>query len=130
MAKSKIIKDLANSNVDTMTALKRAKVLLAEMDNVDLNNWINYEIVGYPKDVELPSYRITKGSLFGSYFKGSIASHMKWKNVSIPLGNMPEEFQESLLRLEFREGVIGQRIPLSSWKDSMMLASTRSTPIP
>lgn len=48
MAKSKIIKDLANSSVDTMTALKRAKVLLSEIDNEDVNNWVNYEIAGYP----------------------------------------------------------------------------------
>ena len=41
MAKSKIIKDLANSTVDTMTALKRAKVLLSEIDNQEVNNWIN-----------------------------------------------------------------------------------------
>ena len=33
MAKSKIILDLANSSVDTMTALKRAKVLLLELGN-------------------------------------------------------------------------------------------------
>lgn len=31
MARSAIIKDLANSAVDTMTVLKRAKVLFAEL---------------------------------------------------------------------------------------------------
>lgn len=105
MAKSKIIKDLANSSVDTMTALKRAKVLLSEIGNEDVNNWVNYEIAGYPDNVELPDYRITKGNLFGSYFKGSMASHMTWTNVSIPLGKMPDEFQESLLQISFRQSV-------------------------
>lgn len=105
MAKSKIIKDLANSSVDTMTALKRAKVLLSEIGNEDVNNWVNYEIAGYPDNVELPDYRITRGNLFGSYFKGSMASHMTWTNVSIPLGKMPDEFQESLLQISFRQSV-------------------------
>ena len=36
MARSAIIKDLANSTVDTMTALKRAKVLFAELGNDNL----------------------------------------------------------------------------------------------
>ena len=45
MAKSKIIKDLANGSVDTMVALKRAKVLLSEFNNEDILNWINYEIM-------------------------------------------------------------------------------------
>ena len=88
MAKSKIIKDLANSNIDTITALKRAKVLFSELGNEKLLNWVNFEISGYPLDADLPSYRIEQGSLMGSYMKGSMASHMKWTNVSIPLGKI------------------------------------------
>ena len=105
MSKSKIIKDLANSSVDTLTALKRAKVLLSEIDNEEINNWVNFEMTGYPDDVALPDYRITKGNLFGSYFKGSMASHMTWNNVSIPLGEMPDDLQESLLQISFRQSV-------------------------
>ena len=33
MAKSKIIRDLANGEVDTITALKRAKVLVSDLNN-------------------------------------------------------------------------------------------------
>ena len=105
MAKSKIIKDLANGTVNTVTALKRAKVLLSEFENEEVQKWINYEIGGYPADYDLPDYRKAKGSLFGSYFKGSMASHMTWTNVSIPLGEMPEDTKDALLKTEFREGV-------------------------
>ena len=41
----------------------------------------------------------------GSYFKGSMVSHMKWNNVSIPLGKMPEELKDDLLTVYFKEGV-------------------------
>ena len=105
MAKSKIIKDLANSTVNTMTALKRAKVLISELGDEEVQKWINYEIAGYPADVKLPDYRRARGNLFGSYFKGSMASHMTWTNVSIPLGEMPGDFKDTLLNTEFREGV-------------------------
>jgi predicted Zn-dependent protease with MMP-like domain len=105
MARSKIIQDLANSKVDTMTALKRAKVLLSELGNSELLNWINYEITGYPSEVILPDYRIEHGNLIGSYFKGSIASHMKWTNVSLPLGKMPDDLKDVILSVQFREGV-------------------------
>jgi len=104
MPKSKIIKELANGTVDTLTALKRTKVLLSGFDNKELNSWINYEIGGYPKDILVPQYRTVKGHIKGSYFKGSMASHMIWKHVSIPLGKMPEELKNSLLVAEFREG--------------------------
>lgn len=105
MAKSQIIKDLANSSIDTMTALKRAKVILSEFDNEDIMNWINCEIAGYPEDASLPNYRITQGHIVGSYFKGSMANCMVFENVSIPLGEMPDEYQEKILNIQFRESV-------------------------
>lgn len=105
MAKSKIIKDLANGTVDTITALKRAKVLISELQNSELLNWINYEISGYPADVTLPDYRVTQGNLVGSYYKGSIAAHMIHKNVSLPLGKMPNDLQKELLSVRFQEGI-------------------------
>ena len=105
MARSAIIKDLANSAVDTMTALKRAKVLFAELGNDDLLKWVSYEIAGYPDNVDLPDYREVSGYLIGSYIKGSMAAHMKWTNVSLPLGEMPDDMQKALLSVCFREGV-------------------------
>lgn len=105
MAKSKIIKDLANSTVDVMAALKRAKVLFAELNNEELLNWVNYELMGYPPGADLPDYRIEHGTLRGSYFKGSMAQHMKWTDVSIPLGKMPEDLKKDILEVQFRESV-------------------------
>lgn len=105
MARSKIIKDLANGTVDTLTALKRAKVLFASLDNEELLQWISYEIIGYPDEKALPDYRIAEGNLTGSYFKGSMMSHMKYNNVSLPLGKMPEETKRELLSIKFYEGV-------------------------
>ena len=96
MAKSKIIRDLANGEVDTITALKRAKVLVSDLNNDEISEWLDYEISGYPTEAIIPSYRKVHGSLMGSYFKGSMASHMTWKNVSIPLGKMPSDTQRKL----------------------------------
>lgn len=105
MAKSMIIKDIANGTIDTTTALKRAKILFAELDNAELLNWVNYEISGYPVDANLPDYRIERGALKGTYFKGSIASHIKWNDVSIPLGKMPADVIDEFLSVPFYDGV-------------------------
>lgn len=105
MAKSMIIKDIANGTIDTTTALKRAKILFAALNNTELLNWVNYEISGYPFKAKLPDYRIERGALKGSYFKGSIASHMKWNDVSIPLGKMPPDVIDDFLRVPFYDGV-------------------------
>jgi len=105
MAKSKIIKDIANGTIDTFTALKRAKVLFTELGDDSLLNWVNYELAGYPTDATLPDYRIERGVLKGSYFKGSMASHMKWNDVSIPLGKMPKDISDNFLSVPFYDGV-------------------------
>lgn len=105
MAKSQIIKDLANGHSSLKTALKRTKVLINGLEDRRAIDWINNELVGYSLSDKLPDYRLKQGVLIGSYFKGSMASHMKWNNVSIPLGNMSDEERHQLLAVEFREGV-------------------------
>lgn len=105
MAKSKIIKELANGTIDTQTALKRAKVLLQELDNDDVLRWINYEIEGYATDLDVPEYRKIGGQLYGSYFKGSMVSHMKYTHVPLPLGKMPTESKQALLVTDITQGI-------------------------
>lgn len=105
MAKSQIIKDLANGKVDTQTALKRTKVLLQDLENDDLLDWVNYEIEGYPDDVEIPDYRVIGGQLYGTYFKGSMANHITYNHVPLPLGNLPDEIKEDILTIKIRQGI-------------------------
>lgn len=105
MASSKIIKDLANSTIDTPTALKRAKVLFSELNNNELIDWVNHELTGYPDDVVLPDYRIECGNIVGTYMVGTVRSHLKYTEASIPLGKMPEDLKQQILNIEFREGV-------------------------
>lgn len=118
MAKSKIIKDLANGEVDTITALKRAKVLVSDLANDGILRWLDYEISGYPEGVAIPSYRKTHGILMGSYFRGSMATHMTWNHVSIPLGKMPDDIKELLLSVEFHESVEALRKLAQTSQDS------------
>lgn len=66
MAKSKIIKDFASSNIDTYTALKTLKVLLDSLNDDRLMDWVNNELQGYNKSSQLPNYRIITGRLFGT----------------------------------------------------------------
>ena len=105
MAKSQIIKDLANGMIDTTTALKRAKVLLSELKNNKLIDWVNCELSGYSTNDELPPYRVIHGNLVGSYFKGSMVRHMKFVNVPLPLGNMPYNMQDEMLCVRLFEGI-------------------------
>ena len=105
MAKSRIIKELANGNIDLATALKRTKVLIADLNCRDIMQWIDNEISGYDEDLKLPSYRITNGNLRGSYFKGSMVSHIKYTNVPLPIGKMPKEYSDAMLSVNISESI-------------------------
>lgn len=105
MPKSRIIKDLANGTIDTQTALKRTKVLLQELENEDILKWINCEIEGYPADVKVPKYRKISGQLYGSYFKGSMAAHMTYTHVPLPLGKMPDDAKQKMMITDVTQGI-------------------------
>lgn len=114
MAKSQIIKDLANGNSSLKTTLKRAKVLMSGLNDKRALAWVDSELTGYSASDKVPDYRLKRGMLTGSYFKGSMAAHMKWTGVSIPLGNMPEDLQNQLLTVQFLESVEALQLMLST----------------
>ena len=105
MARSQIIKDIANNTVDLQTALKRTKVLLQEFDDEKLLEWVNYEIEGYPSDAEVPEYRKILGQPYCSYFKGSMMSHITYTDVPMSLGDMPEENKKEFHYMDITQGI-------------------------
>lgn len=87
MAKSKIIKELANSTIDLHTSLKRAKVIFQNIGSTQLNQWLKNEIEGYRNLEDIPSYRKVRGYLKGDY----IENGLNFQNVAIPLDNVDEK---------------------------------------
>lgn len=122
MAKSKIIKDMANSAIDINTALKRAKVLFSELNNNELLHWVENELVGYKKYEDLPDYRKLEGDIFGSYIVGSSYRFMRYTNASIPLGNMPKETKNAILTVCIFDGV-------EALKDLALQTTTKEGPL-
>ncbi len=128
MAKSKIIKELANGSIDTQTALKRTKVLLQELDNDDVLRWINCEIEGYSSGSEVPEYRKISGQLYGSYFKGSMAAHMTYTHVPLPLRKMPDEAKQAILVTDVTQGIEALKRMVSKSEQSEAKTLARGIP--
>lgn len=106
MAKSRIIKELASRQVDISTVLLRTKVLLNDIGDQSLIDWINCELSGYPESDELPDYRVYQGILKGTFLlKYRNGRYEQHTNVSIPLFQMPEDQKERLLSVYFYDGV-------------------------
>ena len=64
MAKSKIIKELANNEITMEVALNRLLIIASDLNNEDLADWASAELHGYCKDMDLPAYRQKKSTHF------------------------------------------------------------------
>ena len=63
MAKSKIIKELANNSISLDVALSRLFVIASDIGNDELQQWAECELHGYGKH-KLPEYRYAKNTVF------------------------------------------------------------------
>lgn len=117
MSKSKIITDLANSNVDLNTSLKRARVLLSNFNEERISSWVKNELEGYSTKESLPQYRIGNGMIRATFFVG----YTQYTNVRVPVS---DEYRKIL-----EEYCIFQSI--SSLKEILKEAnSSLNVPIP
>ena len=57
MAKSNIIKQLANNEVSVSTALNRLLIIASDIENDELYSWVDQELNGYEVYDNLPEYR-------------------------------------------------------------------------
>lgn len=65
MAKSKIIKELANKEISLEVAFNRLLIIALDIRNTALIDWATNELNGYSNDSKIPKYREGKwGILF------------------------------------------------------------------
>ena len=64
--RSKILIDLINDEIDVEKAFRLLSLLLEDLDNKEIEDWLNYELNGYPESVEVPKYRIINASIVGT----------------------------------------------------------------
>ena len=57
MAKSKIIKEIANKEISLEVAFNRLLIIASDVGNQNLIDWATNELDGYPSQARIPSYR-------------------------------------------------------------------------
>ena len=60
MAKSKLIKDIVLDKISLETALQRLLIITYELNNTELENWIQSELNGYIKEEQLQNLSFLK----------------------------------------------------------------------
>ena len=93
MAKSKILKELANNQVSIEVALSRLLIIATDIGNIELFEWANNELNGYENFNELPEYRKINAPLIR--YTG-INGSFKVTNQPMPLTWFTQKTRDSL----------------------------------
>ena len=81
--RSKILIDLINDEIDVKKAFQLLSLLLEDLDNKEIKDWLNYELNGYPESAEVPKYRVINASIIGTV--KTYTAIIKGYNIPVPL---------------------------------------------
>ena len=87
---------------DLGSILLKLRLLAARLGSYILEEWVKHESEGYPKDAEVPSYRIV-GVTYRGTFSGSFGSGIN--NAQIPPYLIEKHAGESWTKYEVRESI-------------------------
>ncbi|MGV1772965.1 hypothetical protein ACQZ6B_22520 [Agrobacterium vitis] len=73
---SEIQNDAVNSSSNVAAMLRKCLILAARVDSGLLEDWVKYELNGYPEDADVPDYRDLQLS-FKGHFSGPLGAHIK-----------------------------------------------------
>lgn len=93
MARSQILAKMARKDIDLEKSLKLLILFSEKLGLDEFRTWATYELIGYPKTVTLPEYRVLKaGRIIYSGVNGSSIV----ENVPLPLNIFPSEIRNCL----------------------------------
>jgi hypothetical protein len=93
--------NLTDSKVALSDVLRSMKLLAAELGSDELQKWATQELVGYPDEASVPSYRILRTSTFGVFagVGGSRESRM------LPSFGLPDAIKDAALELRLAQPI-------------------------
>ncbi|WP_244913531.1 hypothetical protein [Heyndrickxia sporothermodurans] len=103
VARSQLLKDAVSGKVSIENILLRLKVILSDLGNENIMNWVNGELEGYKDKENIPSYRIFKGNIFGTYV---INFRFQYTNSPVPLETLlPIEQVDEIRTIRVFDGI-------------------------
>ena len=97
--RSKIIKDLIMDSITVLQAMQSLDLMLEDIDDKEIKNWVNNEINGYQKDDDIPNYRKANTMLIGNIQVG----YAIYNHINIPLSD--SKAIEAFTKLEIRDPI-------------------------
>jgi hypothetical protein len=95
--------EAADSKNEISDLLRKCRILAFRLGTTEFKEWVDFELNGYPKDTELPGYRILPAQAYGS-FSGPFQSVVN--NVPLAATALKAEHRDFAERV-FLRGPIG-----------------------
>lgn len=102
MAKSKIIKELANNEISLEVAINRLLIIASDINNQELAQWAEKELNGYSSTDEIPSYRLVENTMF---LYSGINGRMQVTNIPLPLKELFKGKDLEILKVNIFDGL-------------------------
>lgn len=102
MAKSTIIKELANNQISMEVALQRLLIIASDLDNEELSAWAEAELRGYSQTDTLPEYRNIQSIHF---IYSGINGSFKVTNCPFTFTNVLEDILSDIYNVPIMDSV-------------------------
>lgn len=93
--------ELASSDVDVAAVLRKCKILARRLHSDQFAQWVDWELNGYPKDVEVPDYRTVHPVHYASFSNGY------WSIQQTPISTLliDKEWRHQFEPFPYRAGI-------------------------
>lgn len=98
---SAIKKDLLDDSVSLASALRRVKIIAAQVEDDELAAWVENELNGYDSVDQLPEYRSRRCDSYGSF----ISIGFKTKHTQIPESVIREDRRQWATHFHLTQGI-------------------------
>lgn len=96
-----IQQEASSRDVDVEALLRKCKVLARRLHSESFEQWVDRELNGYPKDVEVPPYRMVSQLTYASFTNG----YQTIPEYPIAPALIEKKWRNIFERIPFREGV-------------------------
>lgn len=103
MARSQLLRDAVSGKESIENILMRLRVILSDLKNENIMNWVNGELGGYKDKKVLPPYRILIGNITGTYL---VNFTTQYTNHPVPLQFLiSKEQKDELSTIRMKDGI-------------------------
>ena len=106
--------EIVDPNAAVSAVLRKAKILAASLNHAEFDEWLAYELNGYPNGRTLPSYRRIQSPLLGT-FSGPFGSSVT--DYQIPISALPDFMQKDVTDLRMAHSIRELEAMIASGSD-------------